>query len=175
MKWQLARDGRSDKYLWSCRRRVGGKQVSKEISIREGSIFEDSNLTIAEVIQFIYWWCCGLTQTQIKMQMGLNPTTTCSWHYKCRDICEYLVMEKPEKIGGPGKVVQIDESKIGKRKYNKGHLVEGQWVFGGIEEDGRGAFLVCVEERSQAVLLPIIQKWILPGTHIISDGWKAYC
>lgn len=32
------------------------------------------------------------------------------------------------QFAGPGKVVQIDESKIGKRKYNKGHLVEGQWV-----------------------------------------------
>ena len=40
-----------------------------------------------------------------------------------------------EKIGGSGKLVQIDENKIGKRKYHRGHVVEGQWVFGGIEED----------------------------------------
>ena len=37
-----------------------------------------------------------------------------------------------EKIGGPGKFVQIDESKIVKRKYYRGHVVEGQWVFGKI-------------------------------------------
>lgn len=35
-----------------------------------------------------------------------------------------------------GKVVQIDESKFEKRKYS-GHHVEGQWVFGRIEEERR--------------------------------------
>ena len=34
------------------------------------------------------------------------------------------------KIGGIGKVVQIDETKIGKRKYNRGRMVEGHWVIG---------------------------------------------
>ncbi|KAI9103766.1 hypothetical protein DFS34DRAFT_590183 [Phlyctochytrium arcticum] len=37
------------------------------------------------------------------------------------------------RIGGPGTIVGIDESKFGKRKYNKGRRVEGQWVFGGIQ------------------------------------------
>ena len=37
------------------------------------------------------------------------------------------------KLGGGGKIVEIDESKIGKRKYHRGHVVAGQWVFGGIE------------------------------------------
>ena len=27
----------------------------------------------------------------------------------------------------------VDESKIAKRKYNKGHKVEGAWVIGGFE------------------------------------------
>ena len=33
--------------------------------------------------------------------------------------------------------MQIDENKFGKRKYHRGHHVEGQWVFGGKEEDSR--------------------------------------
>lgn len=45
-----------------------------------------------------------------------------------------MLIEESCKLGGPGKTVQIDESKIGKRKYHRGHHVEGQWVFGGIEE-----------------------------------------
>ena len=56
------------------------------------------------------------------------------------------MLQKSEKIGGPGKTVQIDESKVGKRKYHRGHRVEGQWVFGGIEEDTRKCFLVPVED-----------------------------
>ena len=70
--------------------------------------------------------------------------------------------------------MQIDESKFGKRKYHRGHHVEGQWVLGGIESDSRKCFMIAVEKRDEATLLPIIKKWIDPGTTIISDCWKAY-
>lgn len=33
-------------------------------------------------------------------------------------------------IGGDGKIVEIDESKYGHRKYYRGHRDDGQWVFG---------------------------------------------
>ena len=49
-----------------------------------------------------------------------------------------------EKIGGPGKFVQRDESEIGK-KHHHGYVVEGQWVFSGIKEDSRKCFIVTVE------------------------------
>ena len=38
-----------------------------------------------------------------------------------------------QNIGGPNKIIEIDESKIGRRKYNRGHPVQGQAVFGGVE------------------------------------------
>ena len=84
------------------------------------------------------------------------------------------MLQRSERIGGPGIIVQIDESKVGKRKYHRGYRVEGQWVFGGIEEESRKCFLVPVEDRTEATLLPIIKKWIEPGTVIVSDCWKSY-
>lgn len=78
-----------------------------------------------------------------------------------------------EKIGGPGKTVEIDESKFGRRKYHRGHRVEGQWVFGGIERESGRCFLVPVEDRSAETLVGVIKEWILPGTTIISDCWKV--
>lgn len=83
-------------------------------------------------------------------------------------------LAKTEMIGGVGKVVEIDESKFGKRKYNKGHYVQGQWIFGGIERETGKAFLIPVEKRDAKTLLAIIKEWIRPGTTIISDCWKAY-
>lgn len=77
-------------------------------------------------------------------------------------------------IGGHGKIVEIDESKFGKRKYNRGHHIEGQWVFGGVERESNKFFLIPVEQRDKATLLPIIKKYILSGSTIISDCWAAY-
>ena len=42
--------------------------------------------------------------------------------------------------------MQVDESKIGKRKCHCGHFVEVQWVFGGIEQGLRKCFIECVEK-----------------------------
>ena len=39
-----------------------------------------------------------------------------------------------EMIGGPGIIVEIDESKFAKRKYHRGkRCCDGSWIFGGIE------------------------------------------
>ena len=77
-------------------------------------------------------------------------------------------------ISGPGHEVQIDESKFGKRKYNKGRPVDGKWVFGGIDTSTKETFFVPVDDRSAATLIPIIKENILPGTTVISDCWRAY-
>ena len=76
-------------------------------------------------------------------------------------------------VGGVNKIVEIDESKFGKRKYHRGHRVEGQWVFGGVERDSGRCFLIPVEKRDKETLLNIIKEWIAPGTTIISDCWKV--
>jgi hypothetical protein len=52
------------------------------------------------------------------------------------------------KIGGPNKIVKIDESKFGQRKYRRGHPDKGQWVFGGVERDSGRTFFVPVPDRT---------------------------
>ena len=85
------------------------------------------------------------------------------------------MLEYSEAIGGEGVEVEIDESKFGKRKYHKGHRVEGQWVFGGREKkDKSKIFMVPVANCKKVTLLEIIKRWIKPGSIIRSDCWKAY-
>lgn len=158
---------RKDGFKWECRKTINGRSHRHEESIRKGTWFEKSNLTLEEVVKFTYWWSVGMEQHQIIDQLSLASNTGVDWDSFCREVCEVTLMRDSCKIGGPGKTVQIDESKIGKRKYHRGHRVEGQWVFGGIEEGSRKCFLVPVEGRSEATLLPIIQEWIEPGTHYL--------
>ncbi|KAM0685078.1 hypothetical protein COBT_003713, partial [Conglomerata obtusa] len=41
--------------------------------------------------------------------------------------------ELDDQIGGDDIIVETDESKFGKRKYNRGHKVLGAWVVGLVE------------------------------------------
>lgn len=54
-------------------------------------------------------------------------------------------------------MVEIDESKFGRRKYHRGHHVEGQWIFGGIERETGSCFFIPVERRDKDTLLKIIK------------------
>ncbi len=67
--------------------------------------------------------------------------------------------------------MEIDETKFGKRKYNRGKRVEGSWILGMIEIDtaSEGNFRLDAD-----TLLPLIQKHVAVGTTIYSDCWKAY-
>ena len=60
-----------------------------------------------------------------------------------------------------------------RRKYN---LVREQWVylFGGYDVATKLGFMVPVDRRDASTLLPIILKYIAPGTTIISDLWAEY-
>ena len=82
--------------------------------------------------------------------------------------------EHNEKIGGVGKVVEIDEAKFGKRKYNRGRRREGHWVLGGVERGSDNVFMQIVPSRDAATLLPIILANVEPGTEIHTDEWKSY-
>ena len=50
-----------------------------------------------------------------------------------REAMAVYLQDNSQKIGGPDKTVEIDESKFGKREYYRGHRVQGQWIFGGVE------------------------------------------
>lgn len=90
---------------------------------------------------------------------------------------DFILQEQEQgKIGGRGKIIQLDESKFGKRKFNRGRRVEGHWVLGAIEngsEDFR--LIVCPDNvRDANTLLPIIQEHIEIGSEIHTDAWRAY-
>ncbi|KAF8778940.1 putative transposase-like protein like [Argiope bruennichi] len=146
----------------------------KQVSLRYGSWFNSSRLTIEEIFLLTFEIVIGTRTWEIKEQYFFGNSTLSDWRQFINErILEY-VEENSEKIGGVGKIVEVDESKFGKRKYNRGHRVEGQWVFGGVERGSGRTFLVAVHDRKAETLVSCIKQWIEPGTIIYSDYWKAY-
>ena len=104
--------------------------------------------------------------------------------------CEVTLkyFENQEAIGGQDIEVEIDETVVARRKFEKGRIVRTVWVFGGIERNGKKKFIVPLlkdnendsEEdpenvaRSAENLLPLIQSYVKKGSIIYSDKWKAY-
>ena len=89
-------------------------------------------------------------------------------------MCGQYFVSNPSRIG-EGVVVEIDETVLTRRKYNRGALrAEQQWVFGGVERGTGRCFLWPVERRDAQTLLRLIQNFILPGSTIMSDLWAAY-
>ena len=71
-------------------------------------------------------------------------------------------------------IIKTNESKFKRRNYNRGHSVEGIWVFGAVEWVTRNILLVPVERKSREVLEEIIFKSIDKNSVVCSDCWNAY-
>jgi hypothetical protein len=80
------------------------------------------------------------------------------------------------KIRGQGSVVEVDEMKFGKRKYNVGRIVEGSWLVGIIDHDANELRVeICPSNiRDANIFLRIINDHVEKATTTVNDCWMAY-
>ena len=154
--------------------------AEKSHSLRKGSFFAQSKLKLWQILGLTIEWAKsagssrGSSYPYIAQELEIGGSATmCDWMQFCRDICVEHFLRNPRRLGGEGRIVEIDESLFAKRKYNRGRVVRAQWVFGGWDRESQQGFLFLVEDRSAATLLPIIEEYILPGSIIHSDEWAA--
>ena len=161
---------RKDSHAWRCPR----KGCQAVVSIGDDSFFSGSHLKLNEILSITYWWSRKTTVNTVIHETGHSSKSIVDWYNFHRDVCAQYFIDHPVQIGGPGKVVEIDESKFGRRKYHRGRYQDGHWIFGGVERGSGDAFMVEVSDRSAQTLLPIIQQYVRPGTTVLSDEWRAY-
>ena len=124
-------------------------------------------------------WSKDYPQKDIQWEVSVNKNTVVDWCSFLRKVCEQHLEAHPQEIGGMDDngnpiVVEIDESKFFHRKYHRGQWTEGHWVFGAVERESGRCCLMEVPDRRRETLEPIIRQWILPGSRIVSDGWRSY-
>ena len=137
--------------------------------------FAGLHLPLGKIIELMYWWVdIDAKQSIIMKQVGIAAEGIVNWYNYVHNICTMWFIDHPMQLGGNGAIVEIDESKFMHRKYHHGCWTEGHWVLGLIECDTLNTVLVSIEDQSAQKLLPIIAQHVLPNTHIITDGWRAY-
>ena len=151
-----------------------------------GSIFACSNLSYREVLELMWFFAYDNTYEESAYHIEdpsssttLSHSTIYEWFHKFREAASYQINlwnAQMGLIGGEGIRVQIDETKVGHRKYHTGHLVDGQWVIGFVEEESKrfDCALCPGGKRNRATLEPIIRSKIALGSVIITDYWKGY-
>jgi len=122
-----------------------------------------------------YLWLRRSTQQQAMTITGHSPNTVTNFFSHFRHLVGATLSDEDQLIGGQRIIVEVDETKLGKRKYHRGHRVEGAWVVVGVERTtARRVFLVHVADRSSRTLLNVIASHVADGSIIYTDMWKGY-
>ena len=158
--------------------RCKNRHCRKKRSITKETFFGSSKLALGQILMISYFWLINAKHETLQLLSGCSSRTITSWYRYLNDLVAMDLSELPGdegQIGGDGIIVEIDESKFGKRRYNRGHRVVGVWVVGGIDRsEDKNMFAVSVPDRSARTLLEIIRRHVRPGSIIYTDCWKGY-
>ena len=160
------------------------KHCGYSVSHYKGTILEKTKLQPWQVVVFAYQWVQkNFSHKTTARLCEISEKTSIDWRSFFCEVTNFWCQNQ-EPIGGPDSIVEIDETLISKAKYNRGRRPKQVWLFGGIDRESKRRFIVPLideeavdskpQPRNKTVLLPIIKKFILPGSTIISDCWGAY-
>ena len=161
----------ADLFTWKC------PACKKFKNIRSESILSGKKITFKSLILLVFYFSIrSVTNLDIAALTGLSDKTVGEWRKVVMNAVSTWFLSNSTPIGGPGKIVEVDEAKFGKRKFNRGAYREGIWVLGGVDRETGQCFLApCPNnKRDGATLIPLINNWILPGSIVYTDEWQGY-
>jgi transposase-like protein len=168
---------RGDGEIWECKRTVNRVRHSRRVSIRQGSMFTGSKLTIRTLIYMAYEWAVGTSVEQVSFQLEISDRAVSSWFVILRKTAAWFIRNRPEQqIGGEHEIVEVDECQIGRRKYHRGRRRNEVWVVGGISRQSvpPKLWLKVVRRRDRTTLISLIQRRVRAGSTVVTDGWSGY-
>jgi transposase-like protein len=156
-------------------RRCG--QCKKQFTVKVGTVFESSHVPLHQWLQAVYLMCSGkkgVSSHQLMRTLGVQYKT--AWFMTHR-IREAMKSGGLPMMGGPGRIVEIDETFIGRKKDApkevRGGVAHKHAVMTLVER-GKGARSFHVASIARADLLPIIKANVAAGSSVMTDEAKQY-
>jgi hypothetical protein len=178
------------------------QNCKKSISPLKRTWFENSHITFTQGLHIILCYLAGLKHKQAVIELKIDKNTVTNWFSYLREV-QMIVVSQPRKIGGiyetefeeegnelgeklkkrkvkqiVSDFVEVDESQIYHRKYNRGRLynTESQrlWIVGGVCRRTRQAFMVRVPNRKINVIDYLLETRIELGSILVTDCARVY-
>ena len=101
---ERSRSDVSDSVCWKCPRYKGTK------SIRDKSFFSKSRITLQKWFLMILFWVREYPVTKAAADCKMGRDTAINIYQWLREVCSTALCNQTIVLGGPGIIVQIDES-----------------------------------------------------------------
>lgn len=147
---------------------------------KQGTLFHNASVTVEQVLRLIYLWLSpGRTVIRTAHELRWPQKSVVNWFAVCREVVVRYFDAVQQPIGGEGKVVELLETKVGKRRICKktGDVIDEVWVIGGIERgasDPHKVFFIPVRDHNAETLTLIVNEWVEPGTTVVTNANSAY-
>ena len=79
-------------------------------SIRSGSFFEKSHITLQKWLLLLHLWSREYAVTRVSEDVGIDSSTACDVYQWLREVCSTKLLHMQIVLGGQNATVQIDES-----------------------------------------------------------------
>ncbi|CDH61338.1 hypothetical protein RO3G_17462 [Lichtheimia corymbifera JMRC:FSU:9682] len=177
---EITKNGRPQ-LVWNCTHAACDPCKRQRKSLRDDSFFSGIKIGMHQVLGIVWLYLYKVEMQGISDLTGASAPTVRSVIHLLYRLMNADIKDEDVTIGGKDSdgnaiIVEVDESKFGKRKSHRGHRVEGVWVVGGVEKTPeRKLFVTTVEDRKKDTLHLILGNYIKAGSEIRTDCWKGYC
>lgn len=150
------------------------KYCRKMESMLKGTIFE--KLCLKKTIITVASWIRNKKISHLIEDCCIDEKTIYKIYAMVRERVQSYFLSNEIRLGGPGVVLEMDETHLFTRKYNRGNMLASEqiWVFGIFERGTNRCFLKVVENRDSETLFSIVNQVVHPESVIMGDQWRGY-
>jgi transposase-like protein len=171
--WGISTKGKTGKpcFLFEC------AECGLHFSATTGTMFHDSHLPLTKCFAAIALMCeakKGVSANQVARHIGCSYKT--AWHL-CHRIRNAMNEGDAPKIGGPGKIVEIDETFVGGKKRRQGVKAgkDAKIKVIGMAERGGRIHLQIIESTKALAIGPVLEAKLDPDTEkVVTDAHATY-
>lgn len=158
----------------------------KPFTVKIGTIFESSHCPLRMWLQAIHLMCAskkGISTRQLQRMLGVGMKTAWFLGHRIREAMDKGYVHPDGKMGGPGSVVEADETVIGPNpqkdsrvrakcptKGSREHLVT---IYSLVERDGSVRSFP-IKSVNTLTLTGIMMDQVSDKTRIMTDEFRAY-